>query len=156
MDFFIDFALRAAYYLGIPVSGPKPLPTRVEKWTVIKAPFVHAKSKENFERKTHKRVIRAWDSNPEVVDLWFSILNKYGLPGVGIKTNVFVKENATDALKELADVNLEIDDMSPYLKNEAENSDLVAQRVSELLSDPIFKKHLSGNDAEKVEAAGAQ
>ncbi|GMM37180.1 mitochondrial 37S ribosomal protein [Saccharomycopsis crataegensis] len=141
MDFFIDFALRAAYYLGIPISGPKPLPTKTEDWTVIRAPFVKSKSKENFERKTHKRLIKAWDANPEVIDLWFAILNKYSMPGVGIKTNVFVQESLS-ALKELEGAAFDIDDKSPYLKNQPENADPVAQRISEILNSSEYKKGL--------------
>lgn len=154
MDFFIDFAIRAAYYLGIPVTGPKPLPTKTEKWTVIKAGFVKAKSKENFQRKTHKRLLKAWDTNPEVLDLWFSVLNKYGIEGVGMKTNVFVKDDLEDALKQLKDVSFEIDDSNIFLKNDAQNTDLVAQRVKELLGDPIFSKHMK-KDQKTVETSPA-
>lgn len=140
MDFFVDFALRAAYYLGIPITGPMPLPIKRELYTVIRAPFVHAKTKENFERKTHKRMIRAWDANPEILDVWFSVLNKHSMAGVGIKTNVFVQESMS-ALKELDDVSFKVEEL-PYLNSDMETSDVVKQRVGALLEDPVFKKHM--------------
>ncbi|GMF02476.1 unnamed protein product [[Candida] boidinii] len=83
LDFFCDFALRAAYYLGVPTTGPEPLPTRREGWNVNRAPFVNAESKENFERRTHSRLIKFWDSNSEVVDLWLGFLKKNSVWGVG-------------------------------------------------------------------------
>jgi small subunit ribosomal protein S10 len=42
---------------GAKVSGPVPLPTRIEKFTVIRSPFVHKDSQEHFEIRTHKRLI---------------------------------------------------------------------------------------------------
>ncbi|CAN5281718.1 MAG: 30S ribosomal protein S10 [Chloroflexia bacterium] len=42
---------------GAKVAGPVPLPTRIEKFTVIRSPFVHKDSQEHFEIRTHKRLI---------------------------------------------------------------------------------------------------
>jgi small subunit ribosomal protein S10 len=42
---------------GAKVSGPVPLPTRIERFTVIRSPFVHKDSQEHFEIRTHKRLI---------------------------------------------------------------------------------------------------
>src|SRR5262245_3076778 len=44
LEFFSDFALRAAYYLGLPAFGPVPLPRLTERWTVPKAHFIFKKS----------------------------------------------------------------------------------------------------------------
>src|SRR5690349_22024541 len=52
LEFFCDFALRAAYYLGLPAYGPVPLPRMVQRWTVPKSTFIFKKSQENFERIT--------------------------------------------------------------------------------------------------------
>ena len=46
MEFFADFAMRAAYYLGLPAKGPIPLPRKIERWTVPRANFVFKKSQE--------------------------------------------------------------------------------------------------------------
>ena len=86
MEFFSDFALRAAYYLGLPAKGPVPLPKLIERWTVPRSNFIFKKSQENFERKTHKRVVKAWDANPEVVDMLVQYLEKHIAPGVGLRT----------------------------------------------------------------------
>lgn len=89
VEFFADFALRAAYYLNIPASGPVPLPRIVERWTVIRSPFVHKKSKENFERITCRRLIQLQDGHPEAVQAWLAFLRKHAFHGVGMKANVF-------------------------------------------------------------------
>ncbi len=41
------------------VSGPVPLPTRVERYTVLRGPFIDKKSREQFEIRTHKRILEA-------------------------------------------------------------------------------------------------
>ena len=86
LDFFVHFASHAATALGIPISKPVHLPTERRLWTVLRGPFVHKKSQENFERRTHKRVVKAWDANPEVVDMLVQYLQRHIAPGVGLRT----------------------------------------------------------------------
>ena len=86
---FTHFALHAASSLGIPASNVIPLPTQRSLWTVIKGPFAHKKSQENFERKVHKRAIKAWDADPEVVQRWVMYLRKNAMPGVGMKVTTW-------------------------------------------------------------------
>lgn len=85
LQMFSHFAAHSASALGIPISHPTPLPTQRSMWTVLKGPFVHKKSQENFDRKTHKRVIKAWDADPEVVERWVRYLEKHALAGVGMR-----------------------------------------------------------------------
>lgn len=87
--FFADFAMRAAYHLDMPASGPVPMPKKTERWTVPRGPFVHKKTQENFERITYKRMIKISDAHPEVVERWLSYLEKNVMPGVGMKANTF-------------------------------------------------------------------
>jgi small subunit ribosomal protein S10 len=61
------------------------LPTQRTLWTVPRSPFVHKKSQENFERKVHKRMIKAWDADEEVVERWFKYLRKHEMGGVGMR-----------------------------------------------------------------------
>ncbi len=82
---FSHFAQHAASALGIPISKPTPLPVRRNLWTVIRGPFAHKKSQENFERRTYKRVIKAWDADHEVVDRWMRYMEKHVLAGVGMR-----------------------------------------------------------------------
>jgi ribosomal protein S10 len=89
LEFFVDFAIRAAYYLKLPVSGPVPLPRIVERWTVPRSNFVHKKSQENFERITLRRLIQIKDGHPESVQLWLAFLRKHAFHGVGMKANVW-------------------------------------------------------------------
>ncbi|KAK4650093.1 mitochondrial 37S ribosomal protein rsm10 [Podospora pseudocomata] len=89
LEFFCDFALRAAYYIGLPAFGPVPLPRITERWTVPKSTFVHKKSQENFERITLRRLIQIKDGHPETVQYWLAFLQKYAYYGIGMKANVW-------------------------------------------------------------------
>ena len=68
------------------VHGPIPLPTRVERYTVLRSPHIDRKSREQFEIRTHKRLIDILRPNQKTIEA----LNK-GLnlpPGVDIKIRV--------------------------------------------------------------------
>lgn len=93
VEFFADFAIRAAYYLKLPVSGPVPLPRIVERWTFPRSNFVHKKSQENFERITLRRLIQIKDGHPDVVQAWLAFLRKHAFYGVGMKANVWEHES---------------------------------------------------------------
>lgn len=93
VEFFADFAVRAAYYLKLPVSGPVPLPRIVERWTFPRSNFVHKKSQENFERITLRRLLQIKDGNPQTVQTWLAFLRKHALYGVGMKANVWEHES---------------------------------------------------------------
>lgn len=53
---------------GAIVAGPIPLPTKIEKFTVNKSTFVHKKSREQFEMRTHQRLIDITDSTPHTIE----------------------------------------------------------------------------------------
>jgi small subunit ribosomal protein S10 len=53
---------------GAMVRGPVPLPTRIERFTVNRSPHVDKKSREQFEIRTHKRVLDIVDPTPQTVD----------------------------------------------------------------------------------------
>ncbi len=53
---------------GARVSGPIPLPTRINRFTVLRSPFVDKKSREQFEIRTHKRMLEIHDPTPETID----------------------------------------------------------------------------------------
>ena len=60
--------VNTAKRTGAQVRGPIPLPTRIEKFTVNRSPHVDKKSREQFEMRTHKRILDILDPNPKVVD----------------------------------------------------------------------------------------
>ncbi len=67
------------------VSGPVPLPTRIERYTVLRSPHIDKKSREQFEIRTHKRIIDISEANPRTVEA----LNRLVVPaGVFIKIRV--------------------------------------------------------------------
>ncbi len=67
------------------VSGPVPLPTRIERYTVLRSPHVNKKSREQFEIRTHKRLIDIYEANVRTVEA----LNRLVVPA-----GVFVKIKA--------------------------------------------------------------
>jgi len=53
---------------GARVRGPIPLPTRMERFTVLRSPHIDKKSREQFEIRTHKRLLDIVDPTPQTVD----------------------------------------------------------------------------------------
>ncbi len=77
--------VRTAEKTGATVSGPIPLPTKRQMWTVLRSPHIDKKSREQFELKTHKRLIDILDSRSQTVDA----LTKLDLPaGVDVEIKV--------------------------------------------------------------------
>ena len=64
----VDTALRT----GASLAGPIPLPTRKQTFTVIKSPHVYKKGREQFEMRTHKRLIDVFEPTPKTI---FSLMN---------------------------------------------------------------------------------
>jgi small subunit ribosomal protein S10 len=72
----------AAERTGANVVGPVPLPTRIEKFTVNRSPFIDKDSREQFEVRTHKRLIDVMEPGPKTIEN----LTKLDLPaGVDIE-----------------------------------------------------------------------
>jgi len=70
---------------GAKVVGPIPLPTRVERFTVLRSPHVNKKSREQFEMRTHKRLLDIVDPTAKTVDE----LKKLELPA-GVEINIVI------------------------------------------------------------------
>src|SRR5437879_13498379 len=71
--------VRTAEKTGAQVSGPIPLPTKRSLWTVLRSAHIDKKSREQFELKTHKRLIDILDARPQPV----AAVNKRDLPAGG-------------------------------------------------------------------------
>ena len=68
------------------VHGPIPLPTRIERYTVLRGPHIDKKSREQFEMRTHKRIIEVYEPTARTVEA----LNRLSVPA-----GVFVKIKTT-------------------------------------------------------------
>ena len=68
LDQSAEKIVETAKRSGAGVSGPIPLPTRIEKFTVNRSPHIDKKSREQFEIRTHKRVLDIVDPTPQMVD----------------------------------------------------------------------------------------
>ena len=77
--------VQTAKRTGARVSGPVPLPTRIERFTVLRSPHIDKKSREQFEMRTHKRLIDILEPNQKTVE----VFNKMSMPA-----GVFVKVKA--------------------------------------------------------------
>ncbi len=85
LDQSVAEILNTAKRTGSRVVGPVPLPTRIERFTVNRSPHVDKKSMEQFEIRTHKRVLDIVDPTNRTVDE----LKKLSLPaGVDISVKI--------------------------------------------------------------------
>ncbi|KAF2107505.1 30S ribosomal protein S10, mitochondrial precursor [Lophiotrema nucula] len=136
MEFFADFAMRAAYYMGLPARGPVPLPRITERWTVPRANFIFKKSQENFERITMRRLIQIQDGHPDVVKAWLAFLQKHQYHGVGMKANIWEYESLEAATSVGQDIS----------KGETtgRREKAMLDKVGEILSQPGFKEAMEG------------
>lgn len=77
--------VEAAERTGARVVGPVPLPTRVQRWTVRRSPFIDKDSQEHFEMRIHKRLIDVVDPDAKTIDT----LTRLNLPaGVDIEIKI--------------------------------------------------------------------
>ncbi|MAH40261.1 MAG: 30S ribosomal protein S10 [Puniceicoccaceae bacterium] len=85
IDQSVSEIVETAKRSGARVAGPVPMPTRIEKFTVNRSPHVDKKSMDQFEVRTHKRLIDILEPTAATVDE----LKKLNLPaGVDISINV--------------------------------------------------------------------
>ncbi|MHA1573752.1 MAG: 30S ribosomal protein S10 [Alphaproteobacteria bacterium] len=83
LDHWAGEIVETAKRTGASVTGPIPMPTRKERYTVLRSPHVNKKSREQFEIRTHKRLLDILDPTAKTVDE----LKKLNLPG-GVHINV--------------------------------------------------------------------
>jgi ribosomal protein S10 len=153
LEFFADFAIRAAYYLKLPVSGPVPLPRIVERWTVPRSNFIHKKSQENFERITLRRLIQIKDGHQDSVQLWLAFLRRHAFYGVGMKANVW-------DFDDLGNSNQHSQNLDPYLLinihviDVAGGLDAAAEDVNKTL-EPYFAQFGQRKGAKETQSVGS-
>ncbi len=68
LDQSVKEIVETAKRTGARIAGPVPLPTRIQKYTVLRSPHIDKKSREQFEIRTHKRLIDIYDPTPQTVD----------------------------------------------------------------------------------------
>ena len=82
LDQSVEEIVGTARRTGARISGPVPLPTAINKMTVLRSPHIDKKSREQFEIRTHKRLIDILQPTGKTIDA----LNKLSLPaGIDIK-----------------------------------------------------------------------
>lgn len=77
--------VQAVQKAGVRFSGPVPLPTRINRFTVLRSPHIDKKSREQFEMRTYKRLVDIFEPTPAVIDA----LMKLELPA-GV--DVYIKQ----------------------------------------------------------------
>ncbi len=68
LDKSVKDIVRTAKMTGARVVGPVPLPTKIEKYSVLRSPHVNKTSFEQFEIGTHKRLVDIYEHNPQTID----------------------------------------------------------------------------------------
>jgi small subunit ribosomal protein S10 len=68
LDQAVAEIVESARRTGAKLAGPIPLPTRINRYTVLRSPHVDKKSREQFEIRTHKRLIDILDPTPQTLD----------------------------------------------------------------------------------------
>jgi small subunit ribosomal protein S10 len=81
--------VNTAKRTGASVRGPVPLPTRIERFTVLRSPHIDKKSMEAFEMRTHKRLLDVVEPTPQTIDA----LMKLDLPA-GVDVEIKIMDQA--------------------------------------------------------------
>lgn len=68
LDKSVKDIVRTAKMTGAKVVGPVPLPTRIEKYSILRSPHVNKTSFEQFEIRTHKRLVDIYEHTPQTID----------------------------------------------------------------------------------------
>ncbi len=68
LDMSVSEILDTAVRTGSRTAGPIPLPTSIQKFTVLRGPHIDKKSREQFEIRMHRRLIDILDPTPQTVD----------------------------------------------------------------------------------------
>ncbi len=68
LDKSVDEIVQTAKETGAKIAGPIPLPTEINKFTVLRSPHIDKKSREQFEMRTHKRLVDILDPTQQTVD----------------------------------------------------------------------------------------
>ena len=85
LDQSVEQIVEAAEQTGAKVVGPVPMPTRIKKFCVIRSPHVDKDSREQFEIRTHKRLIDIMEPSSKTIDT----LTRLDLPaGVDIEIKI--------------------------------------------------------------------
>lgn len=68
LDVSVQEIVNTARNTGARIAGPIPLPTEINKFTVIRSPHIDKKSREQFEMRTHKRLVDIIDPTQQTID----------------------------------------------------------------------------------------
>lgn len=147
---FIHFALHAAYALGMPVSRTVSLPTQRSLYTVLRGPFAHKKSQENFEKVVHKRAIKVWDTDSEVLSKWIKYLEINMMPGIGIRVVNWERAEIGFGAKKLEEIQSAQKEL--LRKRKEFHGDSSSDRIK-AIADQIIEAEMEAASAAEVAAA---
>jgi small subunit ribosomal protein S10 len=85
LDQFAQRIVETAERTGARVVGPVPLPTKLERFTVMRSTFIDKDSQEHFEIRTHKRLIDVLDPDSKTID---TLMRLNGPAGVDIEIKI--------------------------------------------------------------------
>lgn len=73
LDKSAEQIIETAFRYGVEVVGPVPLPTEIHKYTVHRSPHAHEDSRDQFERRIHKRLIDVIEPNQKLIEALMNI-----------------------------------------------------------------------------------
>ena len=83
LDLSTEEIVNTAKRTGAQVKGPIPLPTRIERYTVLRSPHIDKKSREQFESRTHKRLIDIIEPTPQTVEALMKLELDFVVKSIG-------------------------------------------------------------------------
>lgn len=102
LDSFVEFIERSGKYCELDLSGRVTLPTKIDRWTVLKGPHVHKQHRDQFERRLHRRLVQVRDVSGVTGEVFMDYVLRMMPPGVQAKVTHKTAESPTgDLAKEL-------------------------------------------------------
>lgn len=91
---YAEFCRRAALFLGFSVTGSVPLPTKYQRWSILKSPHVHKTSWTQFERRTHQRLIQIYNAHPNLIPIYIWYIQQHVPSELWLKMTTFKYESS--------------------------------------------------------------
>jgi small subunit ribosomal protein S10 len=89
LDQTVNKIINTSSKFGILISGPIRLPTKIKKFTVLRSPHIDKKSREQFEIRTHKRLLNIFNTKENTINTFLKYVEDNLPSGVNLKITLF-------------------------------------------------------------------
>ena len=137
LDSYVEFIERSGKFCELDLSGRVTLPTKFERWTVLKGPHVHKQHRDQFERRMHRRLLQVRDVSGVTGEVFMDYVLRMLPPGVQAKITHQTAESPSGALaKELPHLFSGATTV-PAATNAPVPADLVAALATDLSNEEV-------------------